>query len=70
MSLSSDQLSQWQKALEEKTKQRDTLQNNLNNVTAEILQIRGGLQFAAEMAANETNDVPAEVEVEAEQPDQ
>lgn len=70
MSISPEQLSKWQSALEEKTKLRDTLQNNLNNVTAEILQIRGGLQFAAEMAENEVNDVPEQVEVEAEQPDQ
>ena len=70
MANSAEQIAKWQKALEEKTKQRDTFQNAANKLSSEILQLSGGIQYAAELAENETNDAPATVEVEAEQSDQ
>ena len=44
----SDKLTQWKETLEEKTKYRAQLESALNQVTAEILQLKGGIQFAEE----------------------
>ena len=44
----SDKLAQWKKTLEEKKKYRAQLESALNQTTAEILQLQGGIQFAEE----------------------
>ena len=64
----SSQLTKWEEALKEKTEYKTKLEAALNQVTAEILQLQGGIQFAKETV--ETAPVPEgqdteEVEVEA-----
>lgn len=44
----SDKLAQWKETLEEKKKYRAQLESALNQTTAEILQLQGGIQFAEE----------------------
>lgn len=46
----SDQLKKWEEALEEKTKYKAQIEAALNQTTAEILQLQGGIQFAKESA--------------------
>ena len=46
----SDQLKKWEEALEEKTKYQAQIEAALNQTTAEILQLQGGIQFAKESA--------------------
>ena len=63
----SSQLTKWEEALKEKTEYKTKLEAALNQVTAEILQLQGGIQFAKETV--ETAPVPEgqdteEVEVE------
>ena len=67
----SSQLTKWEEALKEKTEYKTKLEAALNQVTAEILQLQGGIQFAKESV--ETAPVPAEqntevIEGEAPQP--
>ena len=64
----SSQLTKWEEALKEKTEYKTKLEAALNQVTGEILQLQGGIQFAKETV--ETAPVPEgqdteEVEVEA-----
>ena len=47
----SERLQQWEKALKEKIEQRAQYENALNQLTAEILQIQGGIQFAKDSVA-------------------
>tara|TARA_B100000902_G_scaffold129497_1_gene128621 strand:- start:479 stop:679 length:201 start_codon:yes stop_codon:yes gene_type:complete len=44
----SSQLTKWEEALKEKTEYKVKLEAALNQVTAEILQLQGGIQFAKE----------------------
>ena len=52
----SSQLTKWEEALKEKTEYKVKLEAALNQVTAEILQLQGGIQFAKETV--ETAPVP------------
>ena len=52
----SSQLTKWEEALKEKTEYKTKLEAALNQVTAEILQLQGGIQFAKETV--ETAPVP------------
>ena len=52
----SSQLTKWEEALKEKTEYKLKLEAALNQVTAEILQLQGGIQFAKETV--ETAPVP------------
>ena len=52
----SSQLTKWEEALKEKTEYKTKLEAALNQVTAEILQLQGGIQFAKESV--ETAPVP------------
>ena len=52
----SSQLTKWEEALKEKTEYKVKLEAALNQVTAEILQLQGGIQFAKESV--ETAPVP------------
>ena len=63
----SEKLQQWEKALKEKTEQRAQYENALNQLTAEILQIQGGIQFAKESVEPSTENTEV-VEGEAPQP--
>ena len=58
----SSQLTKWEEALKEKTEYKTKLEAALNQVTAEILQLQGGIQFAKE--AVETEPVPEEQNTE------
>lgn len=46
----SDQLKKWEDSLKEKTAYKAQLEAALNQTTAEILQLQGGIQFAKESA--------------------
>ena len=46
----SDQLKKWEDSLKEKTAYKSQLEAALNQTTAEILQLQGGIQFAKESA--------------------
>ena len=46
----SDQLKKWVDSLKEKTAYKAQLEAALNQTTAEILQLQGGIQFAKESA--------------------
>ena len=52
----SSQLTKWEEALKEKTEYKVKLEAALNQVTAEILQLPGGIEFAKETV--ETAPVP------------
>jgi len=52
----SDQLKKWEDSLKEKTSYKAQLEAALNQTTAEILQLQGGIQFAKETV--ETAPVP------------
>ena len=58
------QLTKWEEALKEKTEYKTKLEAALNQTTAEILQLQGGIQFAKESAEPVTENTE-EVEVEA-----
>lgn len=58
----SSQLTKWEEALKEKTEYKVKLEAALNQVTAEILQLQGGIQFAKESV--ETAPVPEEQNTE------
>ncbi len=58
----SSQLTKWEEALKEKTEYKTKLEAALNQVTAEILQLQGGIQFAKETV--ETAPVPEEQDTE------
>jgi len=60
----SDQLKKWEDSLKEKTAYKSQLEAALNQTTAEILQLQGGIQFAKESAEPVTENTE-EVEVEA-----
>ena len=60
----SDQLKKWEDSLKEKTAYKAQLEAALNQTTAEILQLQGGIQFAKESAEPVTENTE-EVEVEA-----
>ena len=49
----SDQVKKWEEALKEKTAYKAQLETALNQTTAEIFQLQGGLQFAKESLAVE-----------------
>ena len=66
------QLAKWEKALTEKTEYKTKLETALNQVTGEILQLQGGIQFAKESVpetepVQEVQDTEV-VEEEAPQP--
>ena len=46
----SDQLKKWEDSLKEKTAYKAQIEAALNQTTAEILQLQGGIQFAKESA--------------------
>jgi len=46
----SNQLTKWEDSLKEKTAYKSQLEAALNQTTAEILQLQGGIQFAKESA--------------------
>jgi len=58
----SSQLTKWEEALKEKTGYKVKLEAALNQVTAEILQLQGGIQFAKESV--ETAPAPEEQDTE------
>jgi len=60
----SDQLKKWEDSLKEKTAYKAQLEAALNQTTAEILQLQGGIQFAKE-SAEPVIENTEEVEVEA-----
>ena len=60
----SDQLKKWEDSLVEKKNYKTQLEAALNQTTAEILQLQGGIQFAKESAEPVTENTE-EVEVEA-----
>ena len=63
----SSQLTKWEEALKEKTEYKVKLEAALNQVTAEILQLQGGIQFAKESVEPSTENTEV-VEGEAPQP--
>jgi len=62
-----DQVKKWEDALKEKIELKKQLDNSLNQVTAEIFQLQGGLQFAKESAELPTGNIEVTTE-EAPQP--
>jgi len=58
----SSQLTKWEEALKEKTEYKTKLEAALNQVTGEILQLQGGIQFAKESV--EIAPVPEEQDTE------
>ena len=59
----SSQLTKWEEALKEKTEYKTKLEAALNQVTGEILQLQGGIQFAKESVV-ETEPVQEEPNTE------
>jgi len=67
----SSQLTKWEEALKEKTEYKTKLEAALNQVTGEILQLQGGIQFAKEISQTEPVQEVQDTEVveeEAPQP--
>ena len=67
----SSQLAKWEEALKEKTEYKTKLEAALNQVTGEILQLQGGIQFAKEISQTEPVQEVQDTEVveeEAPQP--
>tara|TARA_B100001250_G_scaffold35879_1_gene28859 strand:+ start:3758 stop:3958 length:201 start_codon:yes stop_codon:yes gene_type:complete len=63
----SDLLKKWEDALNEKLQQKGQYETALNQLTAEILQLKGGIQFAKEtLEAAPAGTVT--IEAEEEQP--
>ena len=63
----SDQVKKWEEALKEKTAYKAQLENALNQTTAEILQLQGGLQFAKEAAEPVTGNIEVTTEEDPQQ---
>jgi len=53
----SEKLKKWEETLVEKKKYRAQLEAALNQTTAQILQLEGGIQFAKELAEPVTGNI-------------
>ena len=62
-----DQLKKWEDALQEKLEFKKQLENTLNQTTAEIFQLQGGLQFAKESAEPVTGNIEVTTEEDPQQ---
>ena len=62
-----DQLKKWEDSLKEKTAYKIQLENALNQTTAEILQLQGGIQFAKESAEPVTGNIEVTTEEDPQQ---
>ena len=60
----SNKLETWKTTLKDKLDYKVKLENELNKVTSEILQLKGGIQYAEEIAAEESNEEVTEVEAQ------
>ena len=58
----SDKLTKWEEALDEKKKYKAQLEAALNQTTAQILQLEGGIQFAKELAEPVTGNIEVTTE--------
>ena len=56
----SDQLAKWKADLEEQLKYKAQVEAALNQTTAKVLQLQGGIQFAEESAKSEEVEVVTE----------
>ena len=63
----SDQVKKWEESLKEKVAYKAQLENALNQTTAEILQLQGGLQFAKEAAEPVTGNIEVTAEEDPQQ---
>jgi len=57
-----DQTKKWEDALKEKIEYKRQLESALNQTTAEILQLQGGIQFAKELAEPVTGNIEVTTE--------
>ena len=58
----SDKLTRWEESLVEKKKYKAQLEAALNQTTAQILQLEGGIQFAKELAEPVTGNIEVTTE--------
>ena len=58
----SDKLTRWEESLIEKKKYKAQLEAALNQTTAQILQLEGGIQFAKELAEPVTGNIEVTTE--------
>jgi len=58
----SNQLKKWEETLVEKKKYKAQLEAALNQTTAQILQLEGGIQFAKELAEPVTGNIEVTTE--------
>ena len=57
-----DQLKKWEESLQQKIEYKKQVESALNQVTAEILQLQGGIQFAKEAAEPVTGNIEVTTE--------
>tara|TARA_R100001440_G_C2480980_1_gene113361 strand:+ start:432 stop:617 length:186 start_codon:yes stop_codon:yes gene_type:complete len=60
----SNKLETWKTTLKDKLDYKVKLENELNKVTSEILQLKGGIQYAEEIAAEVSNEEVTEEEAQ------
>jgi len=59
-----DQLSKWKATLAEKEQYKLQLENALNTTVSEILQLKGGIQYAESLVQEEETEPSCEVSSE------
>ena len=57
-------LDKWEATLKDKQAYKAKLEDELNKVISEILLLKGGIQYAKELAAEESNEEVTEVEAQ------
>ena len=62
-----DQIKKWEATLKEKLEYKQQLESALNQTTAEIFQLQGGLQFAKESAEPATGNIEVTTEEDPQQ---
>ena len=62
-----DQIKKWEATLKEKLEYKQQLESALNQTTAEIFQLQGGLQFAKESAEPVTGNIEVTTEEDPQQ---